>query len=212
MELQKTLATYLDELSSNSPTPGGGNVAAFCGVLAASLGTMVCNLTIGKKKYADVESEMIVVKNKLELFRHKFLSLAQQDNEAFDKVMLAFKLPKENELQKEQRAKAIEAATIDAAMVPSEVVAAAVDLLPLLELIAQKGNSNSLSDAGVGISLLKTTLEGAYLNIVINCASLSNQTIANEIMIREELRFSEAKQKAEEIFNTIIKKLKPGTE
>ena len=74
MELSKTLKNYLDELSSNSPTPGGGNVAALCGVLASSLGTMVCNLTIGKKKYAEVETEMKEVKNKLNSLQKEFVN------------------------------------------------------------------------------------------------------------------------------------------
>ena len=208
MELSKTLENYLEELSSNSPTPGGGNVSALCGVLASSLGTMVCNLTIGKKKYADVENELTVIKNKLALIKENFRQLAKKDNEAFDKVMLAFKMPKETEEQKAERAKAIESATIDAAMVPAEVVSAGKEILPLLETIVTKGNQNSLSDAGVAVSLTRTAVEGAFLNIAINCSSLSNQTIANEILIREEMKYQEVKAKAEFIIASIIKKMR----
>ena len=208
MELSKTVGNYLEELSSNSPTPGGGNVAALCGVLASSLGTMVCNLTIGKKKYADAENELIIIKNKLGLFKQNFRLLAQKDNEAFDKVMLAFKMPKETEEQKTERAKAIEAATIEAAMVPAEVVASGMELLPLLETIIEKGNQNSLSDAGVAVSLTKTAVEGAFLNIAINCSSLSNQTIANEILIREEMKYDEIKERTAHIISSIIKKMR----
>ncbi|MFA6979086.1 MAG: cyclodeaminase/cyclohydrolase family protein [Ignavibacteriaceae bacterium] len=208
MELSNTLENYLEELSSNSPTPGGGNVSALCGVLASSLGTMVCNLTIGKKKYADVENELTVIKNKLGLIKENFRKLAKKDNEAFDKVMLAFKMPKETEEQKLDRAKAIESATIDAAMVPAEVVSAGKEILPLLETIVAKGNQNSLSDAGVAVSLTKTAVEGAFLNIAINCSSLSNQTIANEILIREEMKYHEVKEKAEFIIASIIKKMR----
>lgn len=208
MELSKTIENYLEELSSNSPTPGGGNVSALCGALASSLGTMVCNLTIGKKKYADVENELTIVKNKLDLFKQNFLQLAEKDNQAFDKVMFAFKMPKETEEQKTERAKAIEAATIDAAMVPAEVVNAGKQMLPLLETIIAKGNQNSLSDTGVAVSLTKTAVEGAFLNIVINCSSLSNQTIANEILIREEMKYNEVKAKAEFIISNLIKKMR----
>lgn len=207
MELSQTIENYLDELSSNSPTPGGGNVSALCGVLASSLGTMVCNLTFGKKKYAEVENELTIVKNKLEVFKQNFLGLAQKDNGAFDKVMLAFKLPKETDEQKNYRSKAIESATIDAAMVPAEVVNSGKEMLPLLETIIAKGNQNSLSDAGVAVSLTKTAVEGAFLNIAINCASLSNQTIANEILIREEMKYHEVKGKAEFIIASLIKKM-----
>jgi len=208
MELSKTIENYLEELSSNSPTPGGGNVSALCGVLASSLGTMVCNLTIGKKKYAEVENELTVIKNKLGLIKENFRQLAKKDNEAFDKVMFAFKMPKETEEQKLERAKAIESATIDAAMVPAEVVATGMEILPLLETIAENGNQNSLSDAGVAVSLTKTAVEGAFLNIAINCASLANQTFANEILIREEMKYTEVKQKAEFIISSIIKKMR----
>ncbi len=208
MELAKTIENYLEELSSNSPTPGGGNVAALCGVLASSLGIMVCNLTIGKKKYAGVENELTIIKNKLDLFKQNFILLAKKDNDAFDKVMLAFKMPKETDEQKSERAKAIEAATIDAAMVPAEVVATGMELLPLFETIVGKGNQNSLSDAGVAVSLTKTAVEGAFLNIAINCASLANQTFANEILIREEMKYTEVKQKAEFIITSIIKKMR----
>ena len=208
MELSKTIENYIEELSSNSPTPGGGNVSALCGVLASSLGTMVCNLTIGKKKYAEVENELTVIKNKLGLIKENFRQLAKKDNEAFDKVMFAFKMPKETEEQKLERAKAIESATIDAAMVPAEVVATGMEILPLLETIAENGNQNSLSDAGVAVSLTKTAVEGAFLNIAINCASLANQTFANEILIREEMKYTEVKQKAEFIISSIIKKMR----
>lgn len=209
MELSKTVENYLEELSSNSPTPGGGNVSALCGVLASSLGTMVCNLTIGKKKYAEVENELTIIKNKLGLFKQTFRQLAKKDNEAFDKVMLAFKMPKETEEQKTERAKAIEAATIDAAMVPAEVVASGKELLPLLEIIVEKGNQNSLSDAGVAVSLIKTAVEGAFLNIAINCSSLANQTFANEILIREEMKYEEIKESTAHIISSIIKKMRP---
>jgi len=208
MVLSKTIENYLEELSSNSPTPGGGNVAAFCGALGASLGIMVCNLTFGKKKYAEVENELTDVKNNISLIKNTFLQLAQKDNEAFDQVMLAFKMPKETEEQKAERAKAIELSTINAAMIPAEVVSSAMELLPLLEIIIAKGNQNSLSDAGVAVSLIKTAVEGAFLNITINCASLANQTFANEILIREELKYNEIKEKTDFIISAILKKIK----
>lgn len=210
MDLNKTLQNYFDELSSNSPTPGGGNVAALCGALASSLGMMVCNLTIGKKKYADVEAEMISLKGKLENFQNDFVKLAQSDNEAFNKVMDAFKLPKESDEEKEIRNTKIEEATINAAEVPSEVMRKCYDLLPLLKNIADKGNKNSLSDAGVAISLIKTAIHGAYLNVLINCSSLNNQTIAEEIRKRANILFEEVEKKASIYLETITKSFLPA--
>jgi len=210
MDLNKTLQSYFDELSSNSPTPGGGNVSALCGALAASLGTMVCNLTIGKKKYADVEAEIISLKEKLALFQNDFIELAQRDNEAFNKVMEAFKLPKESEQEKEIRNSKIEEATINAAEVPSEVMKKCYDLLPILKTISEKGNKNSLSDAGVAIALVKTSVQGAYLNVLINCSSLSNQTVAEEIRKRAAIIFNEVDKKASIYLDSITKSFLPA--
>lgn len=210
MDLQKTLAAYLNELSSNSPTPGGGNVAALCGALSASLGTMVCNLTIGKKKYADVESEMISAKNKLEEYQKEFINLASRDNEAFDKVMEAFKLPKESDTEKDYRSAKIEEATLGAAEIPNEVIKNCREILPLVKIVAEKGNKNSLSDAGVAVSLVRTAAQGAYLNVLINCASLNNQTIANEIKKGADILTGEIEREANFIFEQIVKSISPA--
>lgn len=191
MNPSKTILEYLTELSSNSPTPGGGNVAAFCGALAVSLGTMVCNLTIGKKKYADFESEIINVKEKLESFQKKFLELADKDNEAFEKVMAAMKLPKENDSDIEMRTKKIEEATMGAAEIPSEVLRTCNSILPLLKIVTERGNKNSISDAGVAVALIRASAQAAYLNVLINCKSLNNQTIASEIQKIAQVIFDE---------------------
>ena len=208
MDTQKSLQIYLDELSSNSPTPGGGNVAAMCGLLAASLGEMVCNLTIGKKKYLDFELEANELLNKLEGLKKDFLVLAGKDNLSFDKVMEAFKLPKDTEISKSVRKEAIDKATMDAAVVPAEVILKCKELLPMLELIAEKGNQNSLSDAGVAISLTTTAAEGAFLNVAINCSGLLNQVTAAELLKRSEFYYEELKEKSRLIISGIIKKMK----
>ena len=210
MDFNKTLKEYLNDLSSNSPTPGGGNVAALCGALSASLGVMVCNLTIGKKKYADVETEMISIKQNLEKFREKFLDLAAKDNKAFDKVMQAIKLPKESDTQKTIRLKAIEEATIGAAEVPLEVIKYCNELLPILRTIADKGNKNSLSDAGVAVALANASAFSANLNVLINCSSLSNQTIADEIRKRTEIIVEEISRESSYISQQIVKSILPG--
>lgn len=206
MNVSKTILEYLTELSSSSPTPGGGNVAAFCGALASSLGIMVCNLTIGKKKYADVESEIISVKEKLEDYQKKFIELSEKDNEAFNNVMEAMKLPKENEEQIQIRSKKIEEATLHAAEIPSEVIKNCNSILPLLKIIIDKGNKNSISDAGVAVSLIKSAAQSAYLNVLINCKSLNNQTIASEIQKSVQVIFDEV-QKTTELYLNIITSL-----
>jgi formiminotetrahydrofolate cyclodeaminase len=208
MKTQKSLKSYLDELSSNSPTPGGGNVSALCGVLASSLGEMVCNLTIGKKKYVEFEPEAKDLILILEAFKNDFLTLADKDNLSFDKVMEAFKLPKESDEQKSYRKQAIDEATMEAAIVPADVINKCKELLPLLELIAEKGNQNSLSDAGVAISLTLTAAEGAFLNVAINCSGLSNQIAASEFLKESESIYEEIKKRKNQIILKIISKMK----
>src|SRR3990170_1597808 len=187
MDLNKTLNEYLEELSSNSPTPGGGNVAALSGVLASALGIMVCNLTIGKKKYLEAESDIINFKNKLENFQNIFVELGARDNAAFEQVMEAFKMPKDTDKQKDIRLSQIDEATFDAAIVPSEVINNCKDVLPILISVAKKGNKNSVSDAGVALSLISTSAQSALLNVVINCSSLANKTIGNEFIKKYEI-------------------------
>jgi methenyltetrahydrofolate cyclohydrolase len=208
MDTKKTVQSYLDELSSNSPTPGGGNVSAVCGILASSLGTMVCNLTIGKKKYLEFEPDAKELLIKLENLKNEFLELAIKDNLSFDMVMEAYKLPKDTDVQKNLRKEAIDKATIEAAVIPAEVIIKCKGLLPLLEIIAEKGNQNSLSDAGVAISLTSTAAEGAFLNVAINCAGLSNQVTAAEFLNKSEILYHEIKEKSDFTISQIIKKMK----
>ncbi|MBX2976471.1 MAG: cyclodeaminase/cyclohydrolase family protein [Ignavibacteriaceae bacterium] len=207
MNLESSLKTYLDELSSNSPTPGGGNVAALCGVLSSSLGMMVCNLTIGKKKYLSVEEE---VKNLVALFgeyKEVFVKLANQDNEAFDKVMEAFKLPKESDEEKQIRSEEIEKATFGAALIPAEVIERCNQLVGNLVRISEIGNQNSLSDVGVALSIINTACEGAYLNVIINCSSLNNKQKAIELLSDSNQKYISVKETVNNKISEIIKSL-----
>ena len=208
MNTSLSIGHYLEELSSNSPTPGGGNVSAFCGSLASSLGIMVCNLTIGKKKYVDSEEELKVLMKKLERAKDEFLALSEEDNKAFDQVMEAFKLPKETDAQKSIRSKKIEEATIVAGVVPFRVICLCKTIIPAFMIIAEKGNQNSLSDAGVAISLISTAAQGAYLNVLINCSSYKDNWEAKDILSRAESEFTEVKDICRKGIEEIEKKLR----
>lgn len=207
MNIDDSIRNYLDEISSSSPTPGGGNVSAFSGAVACNLGIMVCNLTIGKKKYVDVEEEMKDIKFELAVAKEEFLNLAENDNQAFEKVMASFKLPKDTDEQKKERNDKIESATIEAAEVPAEVLRNCSKIISLFQTLAEKGNQNSISDAGVGASLISTAAEGAFLNVLINCSSLSNQTVAQEILKKNEIMLAEVKNLSNSIIGAIKKKL-----
>jgi formiminotetrahydrofolate cyclodeaminase len=174
MSSRKTLNTFLDELASSSPAPGGGSVAALSGALGAALTSMVCNLTIGKKKYADVEGDLKKVLEQSEQLREQFTELIDRDTHAFNKVIEAFALPKDTEPQKALRAAAVRGATKEATLVPLEVMKHCIDALALAQNVASKGNSHSVSDAGVSALMLHAALEGAALNVRINLSGLDD--------------------------------------
>lgn len=172
--MRKSMHAFLDDLASSSPAPGGGSVAALSGALGSALTSMVCNLTIGKKKYADVDEEMKKVLAQAEHMREQFTELVERDTHAFNKVIEAFALPKETDPQKALRAAAIREATKEATLVPLEVMKHCIDALALAQTVAAKGNANSVSDAGVSAIMLHAALEAAALNVRINLKSLND--------------------------------------
>ena len=172
MLTEHTVSKFLDELASNSPAPGGGSVAALAGALGAALTSMVCNLTIGKKKYAEVEPEMKMVLGKSEELRGIVTRLIDRDTDAFNKVMEAYGLPKDSEDQKALRTAAIQGAAKEATLVPLEVMKHCIDGIALAKIVAEKGNTNSLSDAGVSALMFHAACEGAALNVRINLSGI----------------------------------------
>ncbi len=207
MLTDQTLTTFLDELASNSPAPGGGSVAALSGALGAALTSMVCNLTIGKKKYAEVEKEMNAVLEKAEDLRGQFTTLIDKDTEAFNKVMEAYSFPKDTEQQKALRNVAIQGTMKEAALVPLEVMKHVIDALALAGIVAEKGNASSLSDAGVSALMLNAACEAAALNVRINLASIQDKNFVGwkEEEVVSLLKTSKAK--SEEILNNVKKKI-----
>jgi formiminotetrahydrofolate cyclodeaminase len=172
--MKTTVNSFLDELASSSPAPGGGSVAALAGALGAALTSMVCNLTIGKKKYADVQEDMKKILSQSESLRAQFTALIETDAAAFNKVMEAFGLPKDTEPQKALRAAAIREATKEATLVPLEVMKHCIDGLALAQEVASRGNANSISDAGVSALMLHAACESAALNVRINLNGLND--------------------------------------
>lgn len=174
MLVKQTVEQFLDELASNSPAPGGGSVAALAGALGAALTSMVSRLTIGKKKYADVESEIKKILDESERLRQRFTKLIDDDTLAFNKVMEAYGLPKDTDDQKALRSAAIQEATKEAALVPLEVMKHVIDALALAKVVAERGNANSVSDAGVSALMLHAACESAALNVQINLQSIND--------------------------------------
>lgn len=177
-------AVFLDALADGTPTPGGGSAAAFSGAMAASLVAMVGRVTLGKKKYADVEAEMQSVIEKADELRAKLHQAVEQDTASFEGVMDAFRLPKETEAEQAERAKAIQAATLYAAEIPLMVASSAVQVLEQARIAAEKGNVNAVSDAGSAAALAKACLTGAGMNVRINLTSLEDPDTVRKMQSR----------------------------
>jgi formiminotetrahydrofolate cyclodeaminase len=181
MLTEKTVSQFLDELASSSPAPGGGSVAALAGAMGAALASMVCNLTIGKKKYADVQNEMTLVLEKTEQLRNELALLIDKDTEAFSTVMAAFGLLKGTEQEQAARTAAIQEATKSATLVPLKVMEVCEKALAHALIVAQKGNKNSASDAGVAALMLSSGCASAALNVRINLSGLTDASFVQHV-------------------------------
>jgi glutamate formiminotransferase/formiminotetrahydrofolate cyclodeaminase len=173
---------FADSVASSSPAPGGGTVSAAAGTLAAALTAMVCRLTVGKKKYAAVQAEIETVLTEAEILRAKLARLAEDDTNAFDRLMAARKLPKDTDTEIASRDKAIDAATRDAAQVPLEVVRTSYRVIELADICASKGNVNAVSDSGVAAQMAYSAVVGAALNVKINMADFADVAFRGQML------------------------------
>ena len=176
MELKSlSVKEFIDKVTGNDPVPGGGSVSALNGSLAASLAAMVANLTVGRKKYAEVNDEMEQISARMTEQSAKLLADVDRDAEAYDRVFAAFKLPKETDEEKAVRKEAIQHETKYAAEVPMEVARTASELLPMIDAAARRGNSNAVTDATVAMMCARTAVIGALLNVRINLTSITDE-------------------------------------
>lgn len=177
----QSLGEFLDELAGGNATPGGGAGAAVAGAMGAALLSMVANLTIGKKKYAKVEEEMQGILKRSEAIRAEMTQLAQLDAHVFERVMGAYRMPKGTEAQQSARTAAIENTLMDATQVPLKVAAQAAELFDLAPALAEKGNSNAVSDVGVGLLLADAAMRGALMNVDINLGLIEDEAFKEGI-------------------------------
>ena len=181
MLTQKKVTDFLDEVASKSPAPGGGSTAALAGSLAASLTSMVCHLTIGKQGYQDIERQMKKTLQESEQIRQHLTSLIDEDTQAFDSVIAAFQMPKTTEKEQQKRRQAIQEGYKKAATVPLATAHYCNQLWEHILFIAQRGNKNSISDAGVASLLAHAGVLGALLNVKINLASIKDQAYKKQM-------------------------------
>ncbi len=169
------LQVYLDDAASKKPAPGGGSVSACVGALGAALVGMVCNLTRGREKFADVEAEVSRLVVDSEAARARLEQLLQEDTTAYNGVIAAYKLPKETPGEQAARTAAIQAGLIVAADVPLEICRVAVGVCRLAKIAAGIGNPQAVTDAGIGAILGEAAVVGAALNVKINLGSIKDE-------------------------------------
>lgn len=179
-----TCTEFAEETASESPAPGGGSISAYMGALAAALGTMVANLSAHKAGWDDRWKEFSDQADRGHEILQQLLHLVDEDTEAFNRIMDAFKMPKSSEEEKAARAAAIEDATLYATRIPLSTMETACAVFPLLESMARTGNPASVSDAGVGAFAARSAVLGAQLNVRINAASLKNRDEADRLTAR----------------------------
>ncbi|MEW6447023.1 MAG: cyclodeaminase/cyclohydrolase family protein [Bacillota bacterium] len=184
-----SIRQFLKEAASNAPTPGGGSVAALCGALAASMASMVASLTVGKEKYADVEPEMTAMLQKTAALMNRFEKLVAADIEAFSAFMEVYKMPRETEEQKAERARRMQEALVRATETPLGIAGACLEVLELAEQAALKGNKGAVSDAGVAAYLGEAALNAALLNVDINVPLIKDDSYKTAALAkRDELK------------------------
>ena len=204
MYADESISKYLDDTASDSPSPGGGSVAALVGALGAALNSMVCNFTVGKKKYKEVEVEVSEILSKSEKLRTKVTELVQADTEVYSKVSEAYKLPKKTKAQRKERTKVIQLALKEAMKVPLDVVKYCCEVLKLNQPLVEKGNPNLISDVGVSASLAWAAMESAALNVEINLAGIKDKDFCEEVKRTMDTLISEGSSIKNEVWNGCI--------
>lgn len=199
---------FVAVLATKAPVPGGGGASALVGALGTALGNMVGSLTVGKKKYVEVEEEIKALQVKSDLLQKELLSLIERDAEVFEPLSKAYGLPKTTEEEKAKKAKIMEAALKEACSVPMEIMEKCCEAIDVIDIFAKKGSVIAISDAGVGAAFLKAALEGASLNVFINTKSMTDREYADALNEKAEQMLVVYCEKAANIFETVKNRLR----
>ncbi|HXW71276.1 MAG TPA: cyclodeaminase/cyclohydrolase family protein [Methylocella sp.] len=207
MTKDSSLVTFLDDLASERPTPGGGGAAAVCGALGAALVSMVANLTIGKKNYEGVWQDLEGVGAKAEELRGKLIEAIEEDVAAFNSVMSAYGLPRASDDEKAKRTAAIQTALKDATLAPLRAVEACFEVMTLSAEVAEKGNLNVISDAGVAVLAANAGLRSAALNVFINAKSIKDRDFAEKQIDETNALLGKAAEMTEAVYDKVRSKI-----
>ena len=198
-----TVKDFLNKVAGSDPVPGGGSIAALNGALASALAAMVANLTIGKKKYTEVQEDMQAIAQEAERLMGDFTADIDRDSDAYDRVFACFKMPKETDEEKAARSAAIQEATKYAAQVPLEVARRACSLMPRMAEVALKGNQNAVTDACVAMMSARNAVLAAVLNVRINLSSLKDAELAARLQAEADGLEQQACQQEQALLNKV---------
>lgn len=205
---EQSIEEFLELLSSKQPVPGGGGASALAGGLASALGLMVGNLTVGKKKYADVEEEVQDMMRRLEQLQKDMVCLADRDAEVFAPLAAAYGLPSGTEEEKAHKEEVMEKHLLAASMVPMEIMEKAYEMLKILDGLEQKGSVMAVSDVGVAVQFARTALTGAVMNVYINTKSMKNGGRAKELNQRADQLLEMGTKQADHIYGRVQARLR----
>ncbi len=208
MMFEKKCVDFLAELSSSAPVPGGGGASAAVGAFATALGMMVGNLTVGKKKYADVEEEIQDTLVQLELLQKKLVALVDEDAKVFEPLSKAYGLPKNTLEEKAEKERVLEKVLYDASMVPLGIMETVYQSMALLEIMGDKGSRLVISDVGVAILFAQAALEGASLNIFINTKLMKDAEHAKELNTKADKLIRDSKILSKKIYDNVLEHIK----
>ena len=200
-------AEFVDLLASDAPAPGGGSAAALEGALGAALTAMVCGLTVGKKKYAEFQELAEEAQKKATGLKARFVDVMDRDTEAFNVVSAAFGMPKATDEEKAARSAAIQKGLEGCTKTPFEMMELAAETLELTASILGKSNDSAASDLGVSALSLRSAIQGAWLNVLINIGSLKNKELAEDYRAKGEALLAKALPLADEIYDTVVKSM-----
>jgi methenyltetrahydrofolate cyclohydrolase len=207
MMTQSSVEKFLDDLASGNPTPGGGSAAAIMGAMGAALVSMVCNVTIGKKGYENVEAEMRSVLSEAERVRRRLTAMVAEDIAAFDSILAAYRLPKFTEQDKAARADAIQAGLRRATEVPLDCARVCAEVIALSRRASEQGYLNVISDGGVGVLAGFTGLRSAALNVYINAPALKDRVFAAQATAELEKLLEFCGAESEAVYKIVRDKL-----
>ena len=202
-----SITEFAKVLGSDAPAPGGGSAAALSAANGISLTKMVCELTIGKKKYAEVEEEMQKYLTDLKNMQQEFLHFSDRDAEVFAPLAECYRLPSATLEEKEHKDAVMEEKLLDASMVPVEIMEKSLELLEILDVLADKGSRMAVSDVGVAVQFTRTALLGAVMNVYINTKSIKNREKAEEINQKAKRMIKIGTSQADEIYEKVLAQL-----